>query len=116
MSQLLIERSINMHIDDLRLLEEEGCYFILALAKLIREGIRINSHIAATAESAAAQIHTPLSDLTYASCKPRAPAPMICGVTPGTLARAASLSADRAAMKGPREVMGRPRGRTALAM
>ena len=30
MSQLLIERSINMHIDDLRLLEEEGCCFCVS--------------------------------------------------------------------------------------
>jgi hypothetical protein len=41
---------------------------------------------------------------------------MISGVTPGILAIASTFSAARSPMKTPRDVSGRPSGRTAFAM
>jgi len=64
--------------------------------------------------AAAAQMN--LNPRLYASNSPPTPASIIWGVTPGTVASAASLLAERSVMKAVREDAGRPRGKTALAI
>ncbi len=63
-----------------------------------------------------AATHTNLNPSENASNNPPKPAPIICRVTPGTVASAVSLLATKSPMKEGRELGGRPRGSTAPAI
>ena len=70
----------------------------------------------ATTVKQPAAIQTYLNARAYASKRAPTPAPMICGVTPLTVARSVEFWFAKSPMNCPRDDSGRPSGRTASAM